>query len=251
MSTESVMEDRDKRDMSIEETRTFWSCASKFPADKEAVYPQHAIAHEFDEQARKGQRTILLPDGARVNPFYDEPARVLEYGCGGGSDTRSLLRRGAAVTFADVTPENVNVTLQSVVGQGRNATALYLETSQVIGVADGYFDSINCHGVLHHIPEPTMHEVIAEFYRVLKPGGHLYAMLYTEHLFSRLQMSVEHLVARGWSYDRAFSHFTDGGGIARSYSLGGGRELFEHHGFTFVSAIEYNERDFRTFKVRK
>jgi SAM-dependent methyltransferase len=41
-----------------------------------------------------------------------------------------------------------------------------------IPIPDGLFDSIMCNAVLEHVVNPD--EVMAEFYRVLKAGGHLY-----------------------------------------------------------------------------
>lgn len=234
--------------MELDETRRFWKKACDFPADKEAVYPTHALAHEFDEQAK---------------------GRVLEYGCGGGSDTISIIKRGGYVFFVDVVPENVHQTrarvaehavkkitiggvplLGGVQGHERGLGTV-LEHSDVLPFEDSLFDSVNCHGVLHHIPEPTMDRVIAEFHRVLRPGGHLYAMLYTEVLRENGSKPVGGMISNGMSEERAFGMFTDGGGIARWYTEVSGRALFESHGFEFVKATEYVERQFRTFKLKR
>lgn len=227
--------------MNLEEARSFWKVAATFPADKEAVYPTHATAHEFHVQAGE--------EGAQLRPC------VLEYGCGGGSDTISLLKRGARVFFVDIVPGNVALTRQRVAelphGAPLRGLGTVLDVSDVLPFEDSLFDSVNCHGVLHHIEEETMKRVILEFRRVLRRSGHLYAMLYTEKLFKKLQTGIESLMAQGWPIDKAFSYFTDGGGIARPYSLGGGRELFESCGFEFVNAVEYNDGDFRTFKLKK
>jgi SAM-dependent methyltransferase len=210
--------------MNIEETRAFWKVASTFPPDKEAVYPAHAAAHNFDGLA-----------------FGDN---CLEYGCGGGGDACSIARRAGQVCATDVVPENVSLTNTRLLhADTQNFTVRLLQASAPLPFGDGVFDRVNCHGVLHHIPEETMHEVIAEFYRVLKPGGCLYAMLYTEHLFNRCQSQFD----PGLPVDRAFSAMTDGGGIARAYTNAEGRALFEGHGFKITKTVEYNEGDFRVF----
>lgn len=231
--------------MDTEHAREFWRVAQTFPPEKEHVYPAHAKAHGFDLQAAK---------------------KVLEYGCGGGSDTISLLRRGADVFFVDIVPGNVEVTRQRVdaflkarskEGQTPSALGLVLEQSDKIPLNDGLFDTITCHGVLHHIEENLMHSVIDEMFRVLKPGGHLYAMLYTEFLFDRCKSGIDTVTKQqGWPVDRAFGYFTDGGGdkrwcIARSYTEAEGLALFQLHGFEFAEAVEYNDRDFRTFFCSK
>jgi len=233
--------------MNIDKARSFWKVARDFPPEKETVYPAHAKAHHFDEQAK---------------------GRVLEYGCGGGSDTISLLRRGAEVFFVDIVSENVATTRErvtqwcrdqkGVAPEGRAVAAgCILERSEDLPFEEACFDSVNCHGVLHHIPVTTMFDVIQEMLRVLKPGGHLYAMLYTEHLWKKCWPTMEGLInQRRWADDRAFGYMTDGGNdsdwcIARSYTEAEGRELFEELGFEFVEATEYNDADFRTFVLRK
>src|SRR2546429_6246154 len=70
----------------IEQTRKAWARAANFPANKETVYPEHAEVQEFDLNAGK---------------------TVLEYGCGGGADALSYLRRQCRVWYVDVVPENV------------------------------------------------------------------------------------------------------------------------------------------------
>lgn len=230
--------------MDLEEARKFWAVAQMFPADKEAVYPGHAEAHGFDTCLGK---------------------QVLEYGCGGGSDTISMLKRGARVFFVDIVPGNVAMTRSRCEAlaawwpnnnthehQVIDPLGAVLEQSDSIPLHACAVDRVSCHGVLHHIEENVMHRVIDEFHRVLRSGGEVFAMLYTEKLFARCKLQIDALMQQqGWAIDRAFSYMTDGGGIARAYTLEAGRELFERHNFDFVSAAEYNNGDFRTFRVKR
>ena len=102
-----------------------------------------------------------------------------------------------------------------------------------------------------------MHDVIKQMFRVLKPGGRLYAMLYTEHLWAKCWPTMEKLIMKhDWADDRAFGYMTDGGNdqdwcIARAYTELQGISLFCSHGFEFVSATEYNDADFRTFVMAR
>ena len=221
--------------MDLEEARKFWTVAQKFPPDKESVYPGHAEAHGFDTCLGK---------------------HVLEYGCGGGSDTCSMLRRGASVFFVDIVPGNVGLTRARASNTGGimigNAVGAVLEQSDSIPLHACAVDRVSCHGVLHHIEETVMHRVIDDFHRVLRPDGEVFAMLYTEKLFAKCEPQVRALMQQqGWSQDRAFSYCTDGGGIARYYTEQTGRELFEQHSFEFILAVEYNDGDFRTFRVKR
>jgi SAM-dependent methyltransferase len=218
-------------DVPIARSREAWKRAADFPPDKEANYPGHASAHGFETARDK---------------------RVLEYGCGGGSDTLSLLRRGATVVYTDIVVHNVQTTTEFVVRSGFEATGYghYLVDNATIPEPNASFDMVTTHGVLHHIVDPK--PVLREFRRLLKPRGVLYAMLYTELLERRFEARILELVARrGLSHAEAFGWCTDSDGTpyARSYTLEQGRALFEAAGFDVAQTVDYNRGDFRTFKV--
>lgn len=78
-----------------------------------------------------------------------------------------------------------------------------------IPVPDGHFDAIVCIAVLEHVENPE--EVVPEFFRVLKPGGHVVA--------SVPFLQPEHKIPTD------FQRYTRDG-LAR---------LFAHHGFEVVS----------------
>lgn len=219
--------------ISIDRTRRAWSCAAAFSADKETCYPDHAAAQEFDHHHDK---------------------RVLEYGCGGGSDAMSFMRRGNDVTYADVVPFNVGAASKRIAAAGltHRATPLVLEASSPIPLPDASFDLISSHGVLHHIVDPT--PVVAEFARLLRSGGFAYVMLYSEHLRARLDARVTQLVTwNGLSEAEAFCWLTDEPGCpyARPYSESEGCALLEGAGFVVERTVLYNKNDFRTLKAVK
>ena len=215
----------------LDTDREFWKCASRFPADKEAVYPAHAVVQQFDLHTGKV---------------------VVEYGCGGGSDTASWARRGNAVRALDIVPGNVDTTRERLGRELPDADVRVtcLEASAPIPLDDASADVVSCHGVLHHIAPPTHGIVLGEFARVLRPGGLLYLMLYTEHLFARGEAAMAGYPA-DWTTERRFSYFTDGGGWARSYTEAQGVELIESFGLKVLDAPIWNSDDFRTFQAVK
>ena len=212
-----------------------WSRAAGFPPNKEEVYPDHARAQEFD-----------LHHGLHV----------VEYGCGGGSDTMSYLRRDNQVTFLDIVPGNVDATTAYVrqAGYGPEQAIGYLLAESVpIPLDAGSVDLVNCHGVLHHIPDPI--PVVADFYRILKPGGLLYAMLYTETLYQHAMPTLRRIISSGRAatVEEAFAAVTDGEGApyAVHYTESKGSALFDGVGFVVESRFVYNNGEFRTFRCRK
>ena len=124
----------------------------------------------FGETGRsqvRGKVEKLL--GASPGPF----AEALEIGAGTGYFTLNLMQEGIvdAATCTDISP-GMLATLE------RNAAALGLPVSTeccdaaALPFADGSFDLVLGHAVLHHLPD--LDRAFAEFVRVLKPGGTLF-----------------------------------------------------------------------------
>jgi SAM-dependent methyltransferase len=220
----------------MDRIRKAWTRAATFPANKELVYESHGKVQEFDQHVY---------------------ARVLEYGCGGGSDAMSYLRRGCTVWYADIVAENVEAARRRIEQAGHRVPESYglvLERSDALPMPPNYFDVVNAHGVLHHIEEPA--PVLRAFHRVLKPGGLLYVMLYTEGLRAKLDAEVRDLLGdprQRLTPEEAFGWATDGPGVpyARPYTDAEGRALLESAGFTVLAATLYNGDDFRCFKATK
>lgn len=217
--------------IALERVRDCWSRAASFPADKENVYPQHAEAQEFEK---------------------NRGARVLEYGCGGGSDALSYLRRSCDVTFVDIVPGNVSAAKERIAAAGYASTSrgLVIDESDRIPLPSGLFDVASAHGVLHHIPDPL--PVLRELRRLLKPRGKLYVMLYTEQLFEVHRAEVDRLVAeKGISQAEAFGWRTDDTGTpyAVHYTEQSGTLLLEAAGFRVHDSVLFNADQFRTFRA--
>ena len=102
-------------------------------------------------------------------------ARLLEIGCGMGSDLLQFARGGARCTGIDLTPRSIEIT--------RHRFRLYGEDGNFM-ISDGErlpfrtesFDVVYSNGVLHHTPDTT--GAIREVHRVLRPGGVAKVMLY-------------------------------------------------------------------------
>jgi SAM-dependent methyltransferase len=126
-----------------------------------------------------------------------------------------------------------------------------LEDSAPIELPDGMFDVVSSHGVLHHIEDPV--PVVSEFFRLLKPGGEVYVMLYTERLWEEHQPRLSRLAESGLTPFQAFGWCTDGDGCpyARAYTENEGRALLEAAGFQVWRVFEYFDGRFRTFSGQK
>ncbi len=97
---------------------------------------------------------------------------ALEVGCGRGVGTEIILDQfGAArVDAIDLDPRMVQLAQQRL--KGRPAR-LWVADATHLEVEDSTYDGVFDFGIIHHIP--NWHKALSEIWRVLKPGGCLYA----------------------------------------------------------------------------
>jgi ubiquinone/menaquinone biosynthesis C-methylase UbiE len=154
-----------------ERVRAFWQehpCGTKF-ADAE---PGSQRFFEAVEEHR--YRTEWhIPEAAGFDKA--KGLRVLEIGCGLGTDGARFARAGALYTGVDLTEAAIALArrrfeLEGLAGEFRVADAEALE------FADGSFDLVYSHGVLHHTPDAAA--AVREIRRVLAPRGRAVVMLY-------------------------------------------------------------------------
>jgi len=106
--------------------------------------------------------------------------RVLDAGCGGGRNVEYLLRCGAEVHGVDRDPAAIE-RVRSVAARvaptapgGRFTVGPLAE----LPFADAYFDAVLCSAVLHFaVDEAEFETMLAEMWRVLRPGGLFFARL--------------------------------------------------------------------------
>lgn len=101
--------------------------------------------------------------------------KVLEIGCGLGTDGAQFAEAGADYTGVDLTDAAVELArkrfeLFNLPGKFETADA------ENLPFADESFDLVYSHGVLHHTPETA--KAIKEIHRVLRPRGRAVVMLY-------------------------------------------------------------------------
>ena len=105
---------------------------------------------------------------------------VLEIGCGGGIDSVEFAKHGAKVTSIDANPEAVKTTIKLAAKLRFPTNKIFtMDATNMIIIPSNSMDHIYSFGVLHCFPE--IGKAIKEIYRVLKPGGTLYMMVYNKN----------------------------------------------------------------------
>jgi len=101
--------------------------------------------------------------------------KLLEVGCGLGTDLLQFARGGAEVTGIDLTPASIDLVRKRFKLYGMNVDAR-VGDAEHLPFDDNTFDVVYSFGVLHHTPNTQ--QAIREIHRVLKPGGRTIIMLY-------------------------------------------------------------------------
>ena len=154
-----------------ERVRTFWQahpCGTKF-SDAEIgtrAFFERIEAHRYEKEWH-------IP--AAANFANTRGLKVLEIGCGLGTDGAQFAKAGADYTGVDLTNAAIELArkrfeLFGLTGKFQVADAENLD------FPDESFDVVYSHGVLHHTPD--IDAAVQEIRRVLKPGGRAIVMLY-------------------------------------------------------------------------
>jgi ubiquinone/menaquinone biosynthesis C-methylase UbiE len=95
--------------------------------------------------------------------------RILDAGCGSGPLSAALLAKGAGITGFDVSAAMVGLARQRL---GDDADVHVADLASPLPFADAEFDDVVTSLVLHYLEDWAV--PLAEFRRVLKPGGRLF-----------------------------------------------------------------------------
>jgi SAM-dependent methyltransferase len=94
--------------------------------------------------------------------------RVLDVGCGAGTDLARFARAGAIATGVDISPSAIALATQNFAQQGLSAD-LREADGERLPFADGEFDFVFAHGVVQYTSNDQA--LVDECRRVLRPGG--------------------------------------------------------------------------------
>jgi ubiquinone/menaquinone biosynthesis C-methylase UbiE len=125
----------------------------------------------FGREGKLRQGTVEL---AQLKPGD----KVLEVGCGTGTLTLAAKRQvgasGGAVGI-DIAPEMIAAARRKADRTGADVS-FQVGSIENIAFPDNRFDVVMCSFMIFHMPEDVRTKGLAEAYRVLKPGGHLFIL---------------------------------------------------------------------------
>lgn len=142
--------------------------------DNDALQPEQVARADSIAGYRIWSQTYDAPNSAFdvdepfLNPILDslEPGDALDAACGTGRLAANLLARGHRVTGVDSSPEML------ALAKAKLPKAEFHQADLTrLPLPDEAVDLVTCSLALTHVPD--LAPVIAEFGRVLRPGGHL------------------------------------------------------------------------------
>lgn len=148
--------------------------------------------------------------------------RVLEVGCGAGTDLARFARGGAIVTGVDIAPASIELARRNFEQQGLQGDFRVADGERLPFESDT-FDLVYAHGVVQYTPDGQA--LVDDCRRVLKPGGQAIFQVYNRvswlnALSKLMKVPLEHEDAP----------------VLRKYSIGEFKALLR--GFSEVRIVE-------------
>jgi 2-polyprenyl-3-methyl-5-hydroxy-6-metoxy-1,4-benzoquinol methylase len=183
--------------------------------------------------------------------------RVLEVGCGIGTDSINFARAGAQITAVDLSGESLRLAQQraTVMGVADKIEFAHADAEELSSaVAGGPYDLVYSFGVIHHTPRPE--RALAEMRALLAPGGALRVMVYHRYSWKVLSTVVTQGRGRFWRANALIAQHSEaqtGCPVTYAYSRRQARELIERNGFsvdqlTVDHVFPYRVRDYVEYR---
>ena len=161
--------------LSKSKVREYWD---RQPCGTGGVHFPEGSLEFFDEiENHRYNVESFIHSFAQFTRWHDK--KVLEVGCGCGTDLLQFARAGAKVYGVDLSPYSIELVKQRLKLHGLQAEVEEGDAEK-LPFSSERFDLVYSWGVLHHTPATS--KAIEEIYRVLKPGGSIRIMIY--HLIS-------------------------------------------------------------------
>ncbi len=218
--------------------QTYWNahpCGTQF-TDLEWGSREFFRAVEEDRYARQ-------PFMETAVGFKRYPGRrLLEIGCGLGTDLFQFAKGGARTAGLDLTPASVALARRRFELEGMGGDFL-VGDAENLPLAGASVDVVYSFGVLHHTPDTA--RAFREVHRVLRPGGEAVVMLYharSSHYYLGYPLALASRLRRGEGMIGKPEYFRiyDGAEnpLGKAYTRAQVRDLFR--GFEILEQKSYD-----------
>lgn len=188
----------------------------------------------FDEvEARKYFVEPHIPAFAEFERWQGK--RVLEVGCGIGTDSINFARAGAHLTAVELSGESLRIAAQRADVMGVADRIRFVEANAeelTAALDDEPYDLVYSFGVIHHTLHPE--RALAEMRSLVALGGTLKLMVYHRRSWKVFWIVAAQGHGRFWKTDELVAEHSEaetGCPVTFSYTRSEGRELVENNGF--------------------
>jgi SAM-dependent methyltransferase len=217
--------------VSIDTVKHFW--------DRRPCNIRHSLKpvgsrEYFDEvEARKYLVEPHIPRFAQFERWREK--KVLEIGCGIGTDTINFARHGAQVTAVELSTESLNIARQRAKVFGlENRIQFYRGDAEKLAqfLPTQTYDLVYSFGVIHHTPKPE--RVIEQARHYMQTDDTLKIMVYHRYAWKVFWILLTYGRGQFWRSQElvaAHSEAQSGCPITYTYTRADVRDLLEPNGF--------------------
>jgi SAM-dependent methyltransferase len=151
-----------------------------------------------------GERSVDCIESAlqALGESVDKPLTVLDFGCGCGRTLAWLTKR-----FPGMKCSGTDTDQEAIAWCRANLPATFTvnRASPPLDATGSQFDLIYAISVFTHLDEPQQQAWLAEFARLLKPGGWLLLSVYGEHIW-KVRPEAEEVIEQGFVFRTSMKH---------------------------------------------
>ena len=218
-------------DVEISRVRDYWNSR---PCNIRHSTAPIGTKEYFDQvEARKYFVEYHIPVFAEFPRWRGK--KVLEIGCGIGTDTINFARAGAQVTTVDLSDKSMELarTRAAVFGLEDHIRFCPGNAEQLSAfVPVEPYDLIYSFGVIHHTPHPDA--VLDQLRQYTRPGTTLKVMVYHRHSYKVASILLTEGKGQFWKLQDLVAKNSEaqtGCPVTYTYTRREGRALLERHGF--------------------
>lgn len=186
--------------------------------------------------------------------------KVLEIGCGIGTDTINFARHGATVTAVDLSEKSLEVAQRRAEVFGlRDRIHFFRANAEELRsyVPADKYDLIYSFGVIHHTPHPG--RVLDQLRKFVHPGTTIKIMVYHRWSWKVLWILFAYGKGRFWKLKQLIAEYSEaqtGCPVTYSYSRSEGRRWLEDHGLRVTDVrvehvFPYKIKDYKEYRYKK
>lgn len=218
-------------DVQIARVRDYWNAR---PCNIRHSTAPIGTREYFDQvESRKYFVESHIPGFAEFERWRGK--KVLEIGCGIGTDTINFARVGAHVTTVDLSENSMELARKRAIVFGLEDRIRFCpgngeQLSNFVPVEP--YDLIYSFGVIHHTPHPDA--VLEQLRRYARPGTTLKIMVYHQRSYKVAWILLSEGKGQFWKLSELVARNSEAQTacpVTYTYTRREGRELLERHGF--------------------